>query len=99
LPFENRSVQPGSGSPSCASYGPASSSIKLDDLKTREREILSLICRGAGEISEKLKLSPHTNHVASLKKLGVNRASAVVIWARERGMDGVAAKLRKVEND
>jgi DNA-binding NarL/FixJ family response regulator len=32
------------------------------------------------------------NHVASLyKKLGVNRRSAVVIWARERGIDGVSA--------
>jgi PAS domain S-box-containing protein len=73
--------------------GPASSSVRLDDLTNREREIVALICRGAGdaEISRQLKVSPHTvrNHVASLyKKLGVNRRSAVVIWARERGIDG-----------
>ena len=75
--------------------GPASSSVKLDDLTRRERDILALICRGAGdsEISAELNLSPHTirNHVASLyKKLNVNRRSAVVIWARERGIDGGA---------
>ena len=65
--------------------GPTSSSLKLDDLTKRERDILHLICRGVAdaEISQELKLSPHTvrNHVASLyKKLGVNRRSAVVIW-------------------
>jgi hypothetical protein len=33
------------------------------------------------------------NHVASVyRKLGVNRRSAVVIWARERGVDGGAGK-------
>jgi PAS domain S-box-containing protein len=79
--------------------GPASSSVKLDDLTKREREIVALICSGAGdaEISEQLSLSPHTvrNHVASLyKKLGVNRRSAVVIWARERGIDGERARRR-----
>jgi DNA-binding CsgD family transcriptional regulator len=77
--------------------GPVSSSVRLDDLTNREREIVTLICRGAGdvEISQELNLSPHTvrNHVASLyRKLGVNRRSAVVIWARERGIDGSAAK-------
>jgi PAS domain S-box-containing protein len=73
--------------------GPVSSSVKLDDLTKREREIVAQICRGAGdaEISKELNLSQHTvrNHVASLyRKLGVNRRSAVVIWARERGIDG-----------
>ena len=77
--------------------GPASPSLKLQDLTKREREVVALICRGAGdaEIGEVLKLSPHTvrNHVASLyKKLGVNRRTAVVIWARERGIDGSSAQ-------
>jgi PAS domain S-box-containing protein len=72
--------------------GPTSSPVRLDDLTRREREIVALICRGAAdaEISAELKLSPHTvrNHVASLyRKLGVHRRSAVVIWARERGVD------------
>jgi PAS domain S-box-containing protein len=77
--------------------GPMASCLKLADLTKRERDIVTLICRGAGnvEIGDELKLSPHTvrNHVASLyKKLGVNRRSAVVIWARERGIDGVSAQ-------
>jgi DNA-binding CsgD family transcriptional regulator len=72
-----------------------SSSLRLEDLTKREREIVTLICRGARdvEIGAELKLSPHTirNHIASLyKKLGVNRRTAVVIWARERGIDGTA---------
>ena len=72
------------------------SSVGLDDLSKREREIVALICRGAGdaEISKELNLSPHTvrNHVASVyRKLGVNRRSAVVIWARERGIEAQAA--------
>lgn len=79
--------------------GPVSSSVKLDDLTKREREIVALICSGAGdaEISRQLNLSPHTvrNHVASLyRKLGVNRRSAVVIWARERGIDGEPLRHR-----
>jgi PAS domain S-box-containing protein len=77
--------------------GPASSLVKLHELTKREHDIVALICRGASdaEISQHLKLSPHTvrNHVASLyKKLGVNRRSALVIWARERGLDGAAAR-------
>jgi DNA-binding NarL/FixJ family response regulator len=74
---------------------PAAPSPRLEDLTKRERDILALICRGAGdaEIGTELKLSPHTvrNHVASLyRKLGVNRRSAVIIWARERGIDGMS---------
>jgi PAS domain S-box-containing protein len=67
------------------------SGLRLDQLTRREREVLALISRGASnaEIGEELKLSRNTvrNHVASLyRKLGVNRRSAVVIWARERGI-------------
>jgi DNA-binding NarL/FixJ family response regulator len=63
----------------------------LDFLSEREREVLALICRGKSdvEMSEHLKLSENTirNHVASLyRKIGVNRRSAAIIWARERGI-------------
>ena len=63
----------------------------FEDLTRREREVLKRVGRGAtdAEIAEELKLSPHTvrNHVASLyRKLGVKRRSAVVVWARERGL-------------
>ena len=72
------------------------------DLTAREREVLTLICQGKSdpEIATELKLARNTvrNHIASLyQKLGVNRRSAVVVWARERGIgaEGVAAKRPK----
>jgi DNA-binding CsgD family transcriptional regulator len=63
----------------------------LDFLSEREREVLALICQGKSDIemSEHLKLSENTvrNHVASLyRKIAVNRRSAAIIWARERGV-------------
>jgi DNA-binding CsgD family transcriptional regulator len=69
---------------------PAQSS-DLDILTGREREVLWLICEGRSdaEMSEILHLSQNTvrNHIASLyRKIGVNRRSAAVIWARERAI-------------
>jgi DNA-binding NarL/FixJ family response regulator len=69
-------------------------SEEIDALSDREREVLGLICRGTSdtEMSRMLQLSPNTvrNHVASLyRKIGVNRRSAAVIWARERGITGL----------
>ena len=60
-------------------------------LTLRETDMLAGICRGATdeEMAVELGLSCSTvrNHVASLyRKIGVNRRSAVVVWARERGM-------------
>ncbi len=60
-------------------------------LTRREREVLKRVGRGSTdkEIAEELALSQNTvrNHVASLhRKLGVKRRSAVVVWARERGL-------------
>jgi PAS domain S-box-containing protein len=65
----------------------------VDDLTEREREVLGLMCQGQSdmEMSEALRLSRNTirNHVSSLyRKIGVNRRSAAVIWARERGITG-----------
>ncbi|HLH11658.1 MAG TPA: response regulator transcription factor [Methylovirgula sp.] len=66
-------------------------SSDLDLLTEREREILALICEGRSdaEMGRTLKLSQNTvrNHVASLyRKIGVNRRSAAIIWARERAI-------------
>ena len=66
-------------------------SASLETLTLREQDMLTRICRGDTdkEIGTELKLSPNTvrNHVAGLyRKLGVNRRSAVVIWAQERGI-------------
>ena len=66
-------------------------SSDVDILTGREREVLWLICEGRSdsEMSETLHLSQNTvrNHIASLyRKIGVNRRSAAVIWARERAL-------------
>jgi DNA-binding CsgD family transcriptional regulator len=63
----------------------------VDILTGREREVLWLICEGRSdsEMSEMLHLSQNTvrNHIASLyRKIGVNRRSAAIIWARERAV-------------
>jgi PAS domain S-box-containing protein len=64
---------------------------ELGDLTPREREVLSLICKGHddADIASTLKLSRNTvrNHISTLYgKIGVNRRSAAVVWGRERGM-------------
>ncbi len=66
------------------------------DLSPREREVLELICTGMDDtaIAAQLDLSRNTvrNHVARLYgKIGVNRRSAAVVWARERGIGGSAS--------
>lgn len=66
-------------------------SLDIDLLTQREREVLGLICEGHSdfEMSKKLNLSENTvrNHIASLyRKIGVNRRSAAIIWARERAI-------------
>lgn len=65
----------------------------VEKLTPRERDLLAGICKGAtdAEIAAELGLSLSTvrNHLASLyRKIGVNRRSAVVVWARERGIGG-----------
>lgn len=70
---------------------PAPSASDLERLTVREREILFLVCEGRtdAEMSQTLGLSQNTirNHLASLfRKIGVNRRSAAVIWARERAI-------------
>ena len=69
------------------------------DLSRREREVLELLCEGHDDkaIAERLALSGNTvrNHVSRLYgKIGVNRRSAAVIWARQRGIGGRASDSR-----
>ncbi|MFP6562159.1 PAS domain S-box protein [Paraburkholderia sp. B3] len=64
----------------------------LADLSPREREVLVLMCEGSDDskIAETLHLSRNTvrNYVAAIySKIGVNRRSAAIIWARDRGID------------
>jgi DNA-binding CsgD family transcriptional regulator len=72
-----------------ASHG--NGAAQLGSLSDREREVLGLICEGRSdvEMAAALGLSENTvrNHIASLyRKIGVNRRTAAVIWARERGI-------------
>jgi PAS domain S-box-containing protein len=64
---------------------------ELADLSPREHDILGLICQGLAdkEIARQLSLSLNTvrNHVASVYgKLDVHSRSALIVWARERGV-------------
>jgi DNA-binding NarL/FixJ family response regulator len=71
--------------------GDGQSAADLDVLSNREREVLGLICEGKSDVhmGDLLGLSENTvrNHIASLyRKIGVNRRTAAIIWARERGI-------------
>lgn len=65
-------------------------------LSPRERDVIERMCRGLDDpaIAAELGVSPNTvrNHVTSIfRKIGVNRRSAAVVWARDRGFgDGTA---------
>jgi DNA-binding CsgD family transcriptional regulator len=64
---------------------------EINALSDREREVLGLICEGKSDadMSDILHLSPNTvrNHIMALyRKIGVNRRTAAIIWARERGI-------------
>lgn len=70
---------------------PPNGTVQLDMLSAREREVLGLICEGHSDVqmASLLGLSENTvrNHIAALyRKIGVNRRTAAVIWARERGI-------------
>ena len=65
----------------------------LSDLTAREREVLTLICKGLDDktMARTLDVSGNTirNHVARVySKIGVNRRVAAAAWGRARGFDG-----------
>ena len=60
--------------------------------------MLTLIAQGLSdeEIADKLSITRNTvrNHVSAIYgRLGIRKRSAVVVWARERGL-GASPKLR-----
>ncbi|MGH8432177.1 MAG: helix-turn-helix domain-containing protein, partial [Solimonas sp.] len=79
------------GSPSNGASNDVGHRQGVERLSDRERDVLGLICEGksGAHIGKILGLSENTvrNHIASLyRKIGVNRRSAAIIWARERGI-------------
>ena len=78
---------------------PAGEAAGMADLTAREREILGLVCQGRSdaEIADRPRRSPQ--HRAQpprglFRKLGVNRRSALIVWARERGIGSNEEKFR-----
>ncbi len=69
-------------------------------LPARAREVLDLVAQGLSdqEIAETLGVSQNTirNHVSAIySKLGVHRRSAVIVWARERGLGAKSNPLKR----
>lgn len=81
--------------PSGAVAGP-----ELAALPNRAREVLGLMAQGRSDddIASRLGIARNTvrNHVTAIYGIiGVHRRSAVVVWARERGLAGPAKPLGK----
>ena len=71
---------------------------EVADLPGRAREVLALVAQGLSdtEIAERLGIARNTlrNHIAVIyRRVGVHKRSALVVWARERGL-GAPAKPR-----
>ena len=65
----------------------------VSDITPRGRDVLGLIAQGLGDedIGKKLGMSRNTvkNHVSAIYKVtGMRQRSALVVWARERGLGG-----------
>jgi len=78
----------------------SASDAALADLTPRERDVLGAICQGMSdaEIATALGIAKNTvrNHTATLyEKIRVNRRSAAVVWARERGFTGERLPARR----
>ena len=72
---------------------------EVASLPARVREVLSLIAQGLsdGDIATLLGISKNTvrNHVSAIyDRLDIHRRSALIVWARERGL-GATTKPRK----
>ena len=64
---------------------------KVSDLTPRAREVLGLVAQGLSDdlIAARIGISRNTvrNHVSAIyRALGVQKRSALVVWARERGL-------------
>ncbi len=81
--------------------GPATNQAELASLPARAREVLELLAQGLpdDEVAKRLGVARTTlrNHIAAIyKKLGVHKRSALVVWARERGL-GIPSKPQTMQ--
>jgi DNA-binding NarL/FixJ family response regulator len=80
-------------------HGPSEATgPKVGDLTPRARDVLELVAQGRSddEIAKKLGVSRNTirNHVSAIyRATGVAKRSALIVWARERGL-GVREKVK-----
>ena len=77
---------------------PAAQSTEISSLPERLRDVLSLVAEGLSDddIASRLGIKRNTvrNHITAIyRRLGIRKRSAVVVWARERGL-GASAKSR-----
>jgi DNA-binding NarL/FixJ family response regulator len=64
---------------------------KVGDLTPRARDVLALVAQGLSdeEVATRVGVSKNTvrNHVSAIyRRIGVRKRSALVVWARERGL-------------
>ncbi len=74
---------------------------EVSGLPERAREVLALVAQGLAddEIAGRLGITRNTvrNHVSAIyAKLGIRKRSAVIVWARERGL-GASANTRTTQ--
>ncbi len=72
--------------------------VSVGDLTPRAREVVGFVACGLSddEIATKIGISPNTvrNHISAIYRVtGVRKRSALVVWARERGL-GVREKSK-----
>ncbi len=77
---------------------PAAQPPEIAALPDRLQDVLSLIAQGLSDddIATRLNITRNTvrNHITAIyDRLGIRKRSAVIVWARERGL-GAAAKSR-----
>ena len=80
--------------------GARHASAGLADLTPRQRDVLGSICQGLAdeEIAGKLGVARNTvrNHVTVIyQKIDVHSRAAAIVWARDRGFTGEAARDRR----
>lgn len=79
---------------------------EVGDLTPRARDVLDLVAQGLSddEIAKRIGVSPNTlrNHVSAIyRAVGIRKRSALVVWARERGLglhEKAKPKQRRTKN-